>query len=35
MLLHNGVVMAKYHYHDIPALFEVEKAAVRVLGQVA
>ena len=26
ILLHNGIVMAKYHYHDIPALFEVEKA---------
>jgi hypothetical protein len=26
MLLKNGVVKAKYHYHDIPALFELEKA---------
>ena len=26
ILLHNGTVMAKYHYHDIPALFEIEKA---------
>ena len=26
IVLHNGVVKAKYHYHDIPALFEVEKA---------
>ena len=26
IVLHNGTVMAKYHYHDIPALFEVEKA---------
>ena len=26
LLLHNGTVMAKYHYHDIPALYQVEKA---------
>ena len=26
LVLHNGTVMAKYHYHDIPALFQVEKA---------
>lgn len=26
MVLKNGVVRAKYHYHDIPELFEVEKA---------
>ena len=26
MVLQNGVVRAKYHYHDIPELFEVEKA---------
>ena len=26
MVLNDGVVMAKYHYHDIPELFEVEKA---------
>lgn len=26
LLLKNGVVKAKYHYHDIPALFELEKA---------
>jgi hypothetical protein len=26
MVLHNGVVKAKYHYHDIPELWEVEKA---------
>ncbi|MGI4740943.1 MAG: BT_3928 family protein [Janthinobacterium lividum] len=26
MVLHNGIVRAKYHYHDIPALFQVEKA---------
>jgi hypothetical protein len=26
MLLKDGVVIAKYHYHDIPALFQVEKA---------
>ncbi len=25
MVLQNGVVRAKYHYHDVPALFEVEK----------
>jgi hypothetical protein len=25
ILLQNGVVKAKYHYHDIPALFEIEK----------
>ncbi|WP_226163283.1 BT_3928 family protein [Hymenobacter terricola] len=25
MVLNNGVVKAKYHYHDIPALWEVEK----------
>jgi hypothetical protein len=26
VLLHNGVVKGKYHYHDIPELFELEKA---------
>jgi uncharacterized membrane protein YphA (DoxX/SURF4 family) len=26
LVLHNGTVVAKYHYHDIPALYEVEKA---------
>ncbi len=26
VILSNGVVQAKYHYHDIPELFEVEKA---------
>ncbi|MVN76200.1 DoxX family protein [Hymenobacter sp. HMF4947] len=26
LLLNNGTVMAKYHYHDIPALYQVEKA---------
>lgn len=26
LVLHNGTVVAKYHYHDIPALFQVEKA---------
>ncbi len=26
LVLHNGTVMAKYHYHDIPALYQVEKA---------
>ncbi len=26
LVLRDGVVMAKYHYHDIPALFQVEKA---------
>ena len=26
MVLHNGTVVAKYHYHDIPALYQVEKA---------
>jgi hypothetical protein len=26
MVLHNGTVMAKYHYHDIPELYQVEKA---------
>ena len=26
MVLHNGVVKAKYHYHDIPELWQVEKA---------
>ena len=26
MVLQDGVVRAKYHYHDIPELFEVEKA---------
>ena len=26
MVLSNGVVKAKYHYHDIPQLWEVEKA---------
>ena len=25
MVLQNGVVKAKYHYHDVPQLFEVEK----------
>jgi len=25
MVLRDGTVLAKYHYHDIPALFEVEK----------
>lgn len=25
LVLHNGVVKAKYHYHDIPELWEVEK----------
>ena len=25
-VLNNGTVMAKYHYHDIPALYQVEKA---------
>ena len=25
LLLQNGVVRAKYHYHDVPDLFEVEK----------
>lgn len=26
LVLHNGTVVAKYHYHDIPALFQIEKA---------
>ncbi|TDN40109.1 DoxX family protein [Hymenobacter sp. UV11] len=26
LVLHDGTVMAKYHYHDIPALYQVEKA---------
>jgi hypothetical protein len=26
MVLENGTVMAKYHYHDIPALYQIEKA---------
>ena len=26
LVLNNGTVMAKYHYHDIPALYQVEKA---------
>jgi len=26
VLLHNGVVKGKYHYHDIPELWELEKA---------
>ncbi|WP_241738166.1 BT_3928 family protein [Hymenobacter polaris] len=26
MALHDGTVMAKYHYHDIPKLYQVEKA---------
>ena len=26
LVLNNGVVKAKYHYHDVPQLFEVEKA---------
>ena len=26
IVLHNGIVMAKYHYHDIPALYQIEKA---------
>ena len=26
IVLNNGTVMAKYHYHDIPALYQVEKA---------
>ncbi|RZK37645.1 MAG: DoxX family protein [Hymenobacter sp.] len=26
LVLHNGIVRAKYHYHDIPELFEVERA---------
>jgi len=26
LLLNKGTVMAKYHYHDIPALYQVEKA---------
>jgi len=26
MVLHNGTIVAKYHYHDIPALYQVEKA---------
>lgn len=26
LVLHNGTVVAKYHYHDIPALYQVEKA---------
>ncbi|MFD1873937.1 BT_3928 family protein [Hymenobacter bucti] len=26
LVLHNGIVMAKYHYHDIPALYQIEKA---------
>jgi uncharacterized membrane protein YphA (DoxX/SURF4 family) len=25
LVLHNGTVVGKYHYHDIPALYEVEK----------
>ncbi|WP_241502298.1 BT_3928 family protein [Hymenobacter glacialis] len=29
VLLSNGVVQAKYHYHDIPELFEVDKALAR------
>jgi uncharacterized membrane protein YphA (DoxX/SURF4 family) len=26
LVLHNGTVVAKYHYHDIPELYQVEKA---------
>ena len=26
LVLHDGTVMAKYHYHDIPPLYQVEKA---------
>jgi len=26
LVLHNGTVVAKYHYHDIPALYQIEKA---------
>jgi len=26
VVLHNGTVVAKYHYHDIPQLYQVEKA---------
>ena len=26
LVLHNGTVVAKYHYHDIPQLYQVEKA---------
>ena len=26
LVLHDGTVMAKYHYHDIPALYQVERA---------
>jgi uncharacterized membrane protein YphA (DoxX/SURF4 family) len=26
VVLHNGTIVAKYHYHDIPALYQVEKA---------
>jgi hypothetical protein len=26
MVLHNGTIVAKYHYHDIPELFQIEKA---------
>ena len=29
VILNNGVVQAKYHYHDIPELFEVEKALAK------